>query len=103
MVTLTLLHPRATEEMFGLIPHFIHEDNPAKAVQQLDDNYRHGGGWFPIKGFTLLEGNKLQYPGDPVLEPLGEIQLRDERIVMYQYAIVAVIQPDGSFEAARMD
>jgi hypothetical protein len=103
MVTLTLLHPRATEETFGLIPHFLHEDNPAKAVQQLDDNYRHGGGWRPMKNFKLLEGDKLSYPGDPVLEPLGEIQLRDERIVMYQYSIVAVIQPDGSFEAARMD
>jgi hypothetical protein len=56
-----------------------------------------------MKNFKLLEGDKLSYPGDPVLEPLGEIQLRDERIVMYQYSIVAVIQPDGSFEAARMD
>jgi hypothetical protein len=103
MMTLRILHPRATEEMFGLIPHFIHEDNPAKAVEQLDNNYRHGGGWRPMKGFTLLEGDKLQYPGDPALTPLGEMTLRDERIVMYQYGFVAVIQKDGSFEAARMD
>jgi hypothetical protein len=103
MIILHILHPRAQLDNFGLIPDFLDDDDPRGAVEQLHANYSHGGGWFPMKGFELLEGNKLKYPGDPVLEPLGIMHLRDERIIVYQYGIVAVIQPDGSFEAARMD
>jgi len=98
-----VLDYRATEDHFGLIPSFLHEDNPAKAVEHLDANYRHGGGWYPMKGFTMLKDNVLQYPGDPPLKPFGYMQLRDERIYIYPHSIVAVIQKDGSFEAARMD
>ena len=43
------------------------------------------------------------YPGDPVLPPVAERKLRDERIVMYPGAIIAVFQPDGAFEVARLD
>ena len=98
-----VLDNRANEDHFGLIPMFLDEDNPAKAVEQLDANYQHGGGWFPMKNFTMSKDKVLQYPGDPPLQPLGYMQLRDERIYVYQYGIVAVVQPDGSFEAARMD
>ncbi len=102
MVEVFILDGRATPDHFGLIPDFLDADNPAKAVEQLDNNYRHGGGWRPMKGFEMKE-YVLQYPGDPPLKPLGYMRLRDERIFVYQHGIVAVVQPDLSFEAARMD
>lgn len=103
MLEIRIRHPRATHDHFGLIPQFINEHDPRGAVEQLDANYQHGGGWFRMNGFEMLEGERLKYPGDPPLDPLGEMTLRDERIVIYNYGVVAVIQKDGSFEAARMD
>ena len=55
-----------------------------------------------MSGF-LLDGNCLVYPGDPPLRPIGYTTLRDEVVVFYPYAFVMVKQPDGTFEAARMD
>jgi hypothetical protein len=103
MVDCKFLHPKAVEDHVGLIPYWLSEDNPAPARQQLDDNYRHGGGWRPMRNFRLTPGNALRYPGDPPLLPLAEMHLRDELILVYEYGIVAIIQPDRSFEAARMD
>jgi len=51
----------------------------------------------------MLEGHKLRYPGDPILAPLAQAKLRDELIVFYRHALVAIIQPDGSFEVSRVD
>jgi len=42
-------------------------------------------------------------PGDPPFKPLAQAKLRDELIVLYEADFVAVIQPDRSFEVARMD
>lgn len=103
MIPFQLLHPRATYAMLGLIPEFLSESSPAKAVEQLDQAYRHGGGWRPMRGFTLQPNDNLYYPGDPPLAPLAQAMLRFERIVIYPHAWVAVIQPDRSFEVARMD
>jgi hypothetical protein len=45
----------------------------------------------------------LKYPGDPELRPIARIRFRDELILIYDHAIVAIIQKDGTFSAARMD
>lgn len=47
--------------------------------------------------------SRAEYPGDPPLYPLAQTQLRDELIIFYDHEIVAVFQPDGSFEACRMN
>jgi len=87
----------------GLIPGFIDQDDPRSAAEQFDANYQHGGGWHPIKGFTV-KGFVLTYPGDPPYEPIAMWPLRDEMIVVYRYGIVAVFNiKDGSFEVARLD
>lgn len=98
-----LLHPRATFEHLGLIPGFLDEDNPAPARQQLDEAYSFAGGWRPDLQFTMSPDGALGYSGDPPMKPIAECKLRDETIRLYPYAFVAIIQPDGSFEAARMD
>ena len=97
-----LLHPDATPEHLGILPHMLSEDDPNPAKQQFHAAYPHGGGWQPISGFKL-KGRTLHYPGDPAFEPIAMMTLRDETILFYQHAIVAIIQQDGSFEAARMD
>ena len=106
LVIVYFLHPKATEDHVGMIPDFLDESDPRPAKEQIHDNYVHGGGWRNMKGFTLNwldETPVLQYPGDPKLRPLAVMRLREERIFVYQYGITAIIQPDGSFEAARLD
>lgn len=103
MLDWEMLHPRMTMSHLGLLPDMISHHDPRPAKEQLDSNYQHGGGWSPMRGFTLQEDNSLTYPGDPPLPPRAQAKLREELIVFYDYAWVAVIQPDRSFEVCRMD
>jgi hypothetical protein len=45
----------------------------------------------------------MHYPGDPDFPPVAKLQFRDETVVFYDSAFVAIIQPDGSYEIARLD
>jgi hypothetical protein len=98
-----MLHPKATLAHLGFIPSFLDENDPRRAVEQLHENYQHGGGWIPLDGFKLIRSIVLRYPGDPPLTPLAATHLRQELIVVYDNAVVAVFQPDRSFVAAIMD
>lgn len=71
--------------------------------EQLDTAYRHGGGWNPFNGFRLTASNCLVYHGDPPMAQIAMGKMRDETILMYEHAWVAIIQPDRSFEVCRMD
>jgi hypothetical protein len=95
-------HPMATLDMLGYIPQFLDENDPRSAREQFDAHYGHGGGWRPFKGH-VMQPNGLKYPGDPLTLLLAETKLRDEIIKFYQHAWVAIVQPDGSYEIARMD
>ncbi len=97
-----LCHPKATAEVLGFLPAMLSADDPRPAREQLDEAYQHGGGWDPVPGFTI-DGESLLFPGDPPQELVAETRLRDEIIRLYPYSFVAIIQPDGSFEVARMD
>lgn len=94
-------HPQAHPEMLGLIPGFIYESDPRPAREQFQERYVPGG-WVPFKDFKLTERG-LEYPGDPPMRLLFETRLRDETIRLYEAEWVVIIQPDGSFEASRMD
>jgi hypothetical protein len=96
------LHPEATPEHIGLIPTFLDGDDPRSASEQFNARYQFGG-WVPLPRFKLLNGMGLQYPGDPVLAPLYGAKLHDEVVVIYSSGFVAVIQPGGAFEVARLD
>lgn len=102
-VEIKLLHPRVTWDHVGMICEWLSPNNPSPARDQLNQAYGHGGGWQPFKGFTLETDNSLTYPGDPPQRPIAEMRLRDELIVQYNHAWVAIIQPDRSFEVCRMD
>jgi len=98
-----MLEKHMTPEVLGFIPYWLNEDNPKSAAQQINDCYQHGGGWRPFKGFKMLKGHVLRYPGDPEMKPLAEAFMREELVVFYRHAWVAVVQPNGDFEVARVD
>lgn len=106
----TMLHPEMTMEHLGFIPMFLDILDPRPAAKQIDENYQHGGGWRPQKHFYLVDKDtrKIQYGKDgeydPPMEPLAWTMLPNmEEIYFYDYAIVAIFQPDGSFEVCRID
>jgi hypothetical protein len=90
------------EHDVGFILTFLDEGDPRPAREQFQERYVYGG-WKNQSGFKKSGVATLHYPGDPPLEPLALIPLRHEKIFIYPGAYVAIFQPDGSFEACRMD
>ena len=99
----TAMNPSITVEHLGLIPMMLDVDNPQSARDQLNAGYQHGGGWHPFAGFRIDKQLRLHYSGDPPTNPIAYCMLRDEKIVLYEHAWVAIIQPNGYYEIARMD
>ena len=103
MIVVNLVAPCDITDLIGLSPSFLDEDDPRPACEQFDANYQHGG-WVPMDGFKLNHKTfTLTYPGDPPYQPLAMIALRQERIFIYEYAFVMVLQPEGLFSVARLD
>lgn len=100
-----MLHPNATIDHLGFLPSFLDEDEPLPAAEQIDSNFQHGGGWKPFDGFIFNpDDNSLKYPGDPPLRPCAETRLRGEHILLYHPGSwIVIVQPDGSWEAAKVD
>ena len=97
----TLHHPKFSFEMLGYLPTFLTLTSPLSAKEQININYRPG--WSSFKGFTLNEDNSLSYPYDPPLFPLASTILRDDLICYYRSSWVAIIQPNRTFDVARID
>lgn len=93
------------EAALGWIPSFLTALDPRPAWEQINERYAHGGGWNPMLPgkWRLDEKDYLHYPGDPAFQPLAMAWLRDEKILIYMYAFVAIVQRDGSFSVARID
>ena len=109
MLEFTELAPRGLERT-GYIPTFLSEEDPRPARDQFNENYAHGGGWMPFKGCKLHTGGTmaLTYPGDPPLYPVASAVLHPnsahpERIFVYPYAWVLILQDDETWEVSRMD
>lgn len=90
-------------EVVGYLETWLDEADPRGAREQLHERYAHGGGWFSYDGFTLDERNRLLGEGDPPLAPLAQARLRDEVILIYRHAWVAIVQRNRTFEVARID
>ena len=88
-------------EALGLIPGFLDPADTRPAVDQFREKYC--GGWDNMPGFRLIDGITLKYSGDPPMQPIATCYFREEVVMVYPYAWVCVRQPDGTFEAARMD
>lgn len=94
----------------GLLNEMLDTDDTRPAKEQFNENYAHGGGWSPFGGdkwtieTNLANGKcRLVYPGDPPFQQVAEARLRDEKIVLFDGELVAIIQSDGTFEVTRMD
>ncbi len=97
------LHPRG-RDLVGWIPMFLKEDDPRPAREQFNQRYAHGGGWNPFPGFTYDAAKlTITYPGDPPYRAVAKIELREEMILVFPHAWVAIVQPDGAIEVSRMD
>lgn len=103
MIVWVLLHPGVTMESLGFIPLFLNEDDPRPAREQINEAYKHGGGWFHFSGFEMLESGDLQFPGDPPIKRLAMTVFREEEISLYEHSWLVIKQPDGSWEVARID
>ena len=102
--TVLMLDHRYSDPSFvGFIPTFLDLDDPRRAKEQFAERYEYGG-WRNQDGFTAIDGTPtLKFPGDPPLKPIACMKLRDEMIFVYLHGYVSIFQPDGSFEACRMD
>jgi len=96
------LDPRMTEDALGFIPEFFNDEDPRCARDQIDSAYV--SGWHSFKGFEMDSKTRaLKYPEDPALPPLARSMMRDELILFYDCAWVAIVQKDGTFDVARID
>lgn len=88
----------------GYIPSFVSADDPRPAWEQFDERYVFGG-WNPaLPGkWKLMADDYLHFPGDPPLEPIAMAFIREEKIIIYPHAWVAIVQPNGDFSVARLD
>lgn len=106
MIDIVATHPRFTMEMLGYLPSFISDVDDRSAREQFEANYVYGTTWKDESAFRILVNGNLKsvrYPEDPQIVRIAEAQLRDEKIVFFSNAYVAIIQPDGSYVSARMD
>lgn len=106
-ITVTLMNEAVGHDEFdivGFIPSFLDEEDPRSAKEQFNDNYI--SGWKDFKGHAYAaEGHVLKYPGEPPLHPLAMINFRDEVILVYPHAWVAILSKEEGAEPsiARMD
>lgn len=99
-------NPYPLEDIVGMLPYCWDVGDPRSAVIQHNEKQIGNGPFSNMKGFKLdPETLFLSYPGDPTLKPLAiaSLPLTKERIVVYQYAWVAIVQEDGNFVVDRRD
>ena len=89
----------------GFLPDLISDEDPRSVKDQVEENYAHGGGWRPIAGMKMnLKTMVMRFPGDPPFVPAAFTKIHNETVVFYPlYSLLAVIQPDGSYEVTRVD
>jgi hypothetical protein len=91
-----------TPEHLGFIPGFLSDDDPRPAKEQINEKYV--SGWNKFDGFELNEKSmELSYSGDPPMTPLAATHLKDELIFFYPHAWLLILQPDHTWEVARLD
>lgn len=95
--------PKISYDYLGFIPLFLNLLDDRSAIEQLDENYSHGGGWRHFEGFELLENGNIQYPGDPEYQLLAETEINGDTVRFYPNSWVMVIRPDETWEICRMD
>lgn len=92
----------ATIYMLGMIPSMVSAHDKRGAVEQLHENYLHGGGWSDFDGFELVQVAdgwlQLQYEGDPPMLEVAQTLLvhkdldkTTQLVAVFQSAWVVVV------------
>jgi hypothetical protein len=94
--------PGFEEQTLGLIPSFFDEADPRPAAEQLHANYI--GGAHPLQNASLTQtaepgrlGLSFGARSFRVFEEVARAQLRDEEIIVFETAWLAIRQIDGTF------
>jgi hypothetical protein len=99
------LDKRFRPDHLGYLTEIIVADDSRPVREQLEDRYRHGGGWRPITGFRLNRRTMvLTYPEDPPFYPIARTQIGNETVFFYpQCSLLLIMQEDGSYAVTRVD
>jgi hypothetical protein len=99
------LDKRFRPEQLGFLPEILTDSDPRSVKEQLEDRYAHGGGWRPITGMHMNPETRVMYfPGDPPFKPAALTEIGEEVVIFYPLcSLLAVIQPDGSYQVTRVD
>lgn len=92
------------DDVLGFIPTFISIHSPAKAVEQIMENYV--GGWDSFKEFRFEPTTQaLSYPEDPTMYPIAFAYTHTKEILwLYPHAWLCVYDVEtGEFDVARLD
>jgi hypothetical protein len=106
MILFTMVDQSIDREVLGLVPWIFDDNDRRPAHQQIDERYAHGGGWFPIPGWSFNPQTMvLTYPGDKPYHPIAVATLPHtaEVLIFYPYSWLAIVQRDKSFEVMRLD
>lgn len=103
-------------EELGYLPEIISCSDPRPVVDQVNDRYAHGGGWYPMKPKKWIldrESMTLTYPVSEdeaaycepeVYEPYARTRvLSGEMVYVYAHSWVLIDRGGDDWEVSRMD
>lgn len=91
--------PCALWEAMGLIPYWLDADDPRSAYDQFEEKRV----FDTMRGFTLVDGIALKYPGDPLMYPYATCEFHGERVMVYVEGWACIVHADHSIQVARLD
>jgi hypothetical protein len=98
------LDPAFPMDGLGWLVDLLDDGDQRPVRAQLEDRYAHGGGWRPIRGFTMDRDKVLHFPEDEPYTPSAMTRIGKEWVIFYrQCSLLAVIQPTGEFAVTRVD
>lgn len=98
------LSDRASIEDWGLLLGFLDEEEPKSVQEQFAAGYGFGQ-LLEMSGGINSDSLKYEsaYSEDQPLAPLSVLYFRDEQVILYPYAIVAILKSDTPTFITRMD
>jgi len=87
----------------GLIPGWVGNEAFSDQDMKTALDKQYGYGLHEMTGSTITEEGVHSYPEDPDMYPLIKMERKDETLFMYESAIVAIRQADGTMFVTRMD
>ncbi len=91
----------------GFLVDILQSEDKRPIREQLEDRYRHGGGWRPMRTPQWKFDPKtmvIRFPGDPPFKPIAWTMIGDEKAIFYPMcSLLCVVQKNGDWEVTRVD